>query len=160
MVPKASPVCESQHDTPSVCVCGFNALLSFEIKARMSLSDEVGRGTARCKIMSLQLHLFYTLRLTDLARKRFTSAASDVTSGAHHTRHCLRFLHGTKNRANCSTSHELTAAAIQKSWARARPALLKGSWGLVTRVIIRVTILITSAKVLITLLTKSHDPAN
>ena len=37
-------------------------------------------------------------------------------------------------------------------------ALLKGSWDLVTRVIIRVTILITPIKVLITLLTKSHDP--
>ena len=36
--------------------------------------------------------------------------------------------------------------------------LLKGSWDLVTRVIIRVTILITPIKVLITLLTKSHDP--
>ena len=31
-------------------------------------------------------------------------------------------------------------------------------WDLVTRVIIRVTILITPMKVLITLLTKSHDP--
>ena len=36
--------------------------------------------------------------------------------------------------------------------------LLKGSWDLVTGVIIRVTILITPIKVLITLLTKSHDP--
>ena len=36
--------------------------------------------------------------------------------------------------------------------------LLKGSWDLVTRVIIRVNILITPIKVLITLLTKSHDP--
>ena len=36
--------------------------------------------------------------------------------------------------------------------------LLKGSWDLVTRVIIRVTILITPIKVLITLLTRSHDP--
>ena len=36
--------------------------------------------------------------------------------------------------------------------------ILKGSWDLVTRVIIRVTILITPIKVLITLLTKSHDP--
>ena len=35
-------------------------------------------------------------------------------------------------------------------------AVLKGSWGLVTRVIIRVTILMTPNKVLITLLTKSH----
>ena len=35
---------------------------------------------------------------------------------------------------------------------------LKGSWDLVTRVIIRVTILITPVKVLITLLSKSHDP--
>ena len=35
---------------------------------------------------------------------------------------------------------------------------LKGSWDLVTGVIIRVTILITTIKVLITLLTKSHDP--
>ena len=34
--------------------------------------------------------------------------------------------------------------------------MLKGSWGLVTRVIIRVTILMTPNKVLITLLTKSH----
>ena len=38
------------------------------------------------------------------------------------------------------------------------PSLLKGSWDLATRVIIRVTILITPIKVLITLLTKSHDP--
>ena len=37
-------------------------------------------------------------------------------------------------------------------------AVLKGSWDLVTRVIIRVIILITPIKVLITLLTKSHDP--
>ena len=37
-------------------------------------------------------------------------------------------------------------------------ALLKGSWDLVTRVIIRVTILITPIKVIITYLTKSHDP--
>ena len=36
--------------------------------------------------------------------------------------------------------------------------LLKGSWDLVTRVIIRVTILITPIKVVITLLPKSHDP--
>ena len=36
--------------------------------------------------------------------------------------------------------------------------LLKRSWDLVTRVIVRVTILITPIKVLITLLTKSHDP--
>ena len=36
--------------------------------------------------------------------------------------------------------------------------ILKGSWDLVTRVIIRVTILITPSKILITLLTKSHDP--
>ena len=36
--------------------------------------------------------------------------------------------------------------------------ILKGSWDLVSRVIIRVTILITPIKVLITLLTKSHDP--
>ena len=36
--------------------------------------------------------------------------------------------------------------------------VLKGSWDLVTRVIIRVTILVTPIKVLITLLTKSHDP--
>ena len=36
--------------------------------------------------------------------------------------------------------------------------VLKGSWDLVTTVIIRVTILITPIKVLITLLTKSHDP--
>ena len=36
--------------------------------------------------------------------------------------------------------------------------VLKGSWDLVTRVIIRVTILITPIKILITLLTKSHDP--
>ena len=36
--------------------------------------------------------------------------------------------------------------------------LLKGSWDLVTRVIIRVTILITPIKVIRTLLTKSHDP--
>ena len=40
----------------------------------------------------------------------------------------------------------------------ARSLLLKGSWDLVTRVIIRVTILITPIKVLITLLTKFHDP--
>ena len=37
-------------------------------------------------------------------------------------------------------------------------AMLKGSWDLVTRVISWVTILITPIKVLITLLTKSHDP--
>ena len=36
--------------------------------------------------------------------------------------------------------------------------MLKGSWDLVSRVIIRVAILITPIKVLITLLTKSHDP--
>ena len=36
--------------------------------------------------------------------------------------------------------------------------LLKGSWDLVTRVIIRVAILITPIKILITLLTKSLDP--
>ena len=36
--------------------------------------------------------------------------------------------------------------------------LLKGSWDLVSRVIIRVTILITPIKGLVTLLTKSHDP--
>ena len=36
--------------------------------------------------------------------------------------------------------------------------LLKGSWDLVTRVITRVTTLINPSKVLITLLTKSHDP--
>ena len=36
--------------------------------------------------------------------------------------------------------------------------VLKGSWDLVTRVITRVTILITPIQVLITLLTKSHDP--
>ena len=36
--------------------------------------------------------------------------------------------------------------------------LLKGSWDLVTGVIIKVTILITPIRVLITLLTKSHDP--
>ena len=48
------------------------------------------------------------------------------------------------------------------TWARKDAAfdflepLLKGSWDLVTRVIIRVTILITPIKVLITLLTKSH----
>ena len=42
--------------------------------------------------------------------------------------------------------------------ARSSRDLLKGSWDLVTRVIIRVTILITPIQVLITLLTKSHDP--
>ena len=36
--------------------------------------------------------------------------------------------------------------------------ILKGSWDLVTRVIIRVTILITTIEALITLLSKSHDP--
>ena len=36
----------------------------------------------------------------------------------------------------------------------AKFSLLKGSWDLVTRVIIRVTILITPIKVIITLLTK------
>ena len=41
---------------------------------------------------------------------------------------------------------------------QARFPVLKGSWDLVTRVFIRVTILITPIKVLITLLTKSHDP--
>ena len=39
-----------------------------------------------------------------------------------------------------------------------KDSILKGSWDLVTRVIIRVAILITPIKVLITLLTKSHDP--
>ena len=39
-----------------------------------------------------------------------------------------------------------------------RFSVLKGSWDLVTGVIIRVTMLITPIKVLITLLTKSHDP--
>ena len=38
--------------------------------------------------------------------------------------------------------------------------LLKGSWDLVTGVIIKVTILITPIRVLITLLTKSHDPTS
>ena len=37
-------------------------------------------------------------------------------------------------------------------------SLLRGSWDLVTRVIIKVTTLITPLRVLITLLTKSHDP--
>ena len=37
-------------------------------------------------------------------------------------------------------------------------SLLKGSWDLVTWVIIRATILITPIKVVVTLLTKSHDP--
>ena len=37
-------------------------------------------------------------------------------------------------------------------------SLLGGSWDLVTRVISKVTLLITSIRVLITLLTKSHDP--
>ena len=36
----------------------------------------------------------------------------------------------------------------------------KVSWDLVSRVIIRVTILITPVRGLITLLTKSHDPPN
>ena len=36
--------------------------------------------------------------------------------------------------------------------------LLKGSWDLVTGVIIRITIHITPIKVLITLLTQSRDP--
>ena len=36
--------------------------------------------------------------------------------------------------------------------------LLEGSWDLVTRVFIRVTILIAPIKVLITPFTKSHDP--
>ena len=36
-------------------------------------------------------------------------------------------------------------------------SLLRGSWDLVTRVIGKVTILITPIRVLITLLTKSHD---
>ena len=36
--------------------------------------------------------------------------------------------------------------------------LLNGSWDLVTRVIIEVTILLTPIGVLITSLTKSHDP--
>ena len=44
------------------------------------------------------------------------------------------------------------------SWSCAGLAVLKGSWDLVTRVIIRVTILITPITILITLLTKSHDP--
>ena len=37
-------------------------------------------------------------------------------------------------------------------------SLLKGSWDLVARAIIRVTILIAPIQVLITLLAKSHDP--
>ena len=37
-------------------------------------------------------------------------------------------------------------------------SLLRGSWDLVTRVIIKVTILITPLRVLITVLTKSHEP--
>ena len=37
-------------------------------------------------------------------------------------------------------------------------SLLGGSWDLVSEVINNVTILITPIKVLITLLTKSHDP--
>ena len=36
--------------------------------------------------------------------------------------------------------------------------VLRGSWDLVTRVLIKVTVLITPLRVLITLLTKSHDP--
>ena len=36
--------------------------------------------------------------------------------------------------------------------------VLRGSWDLVTRVIIKVTTLITPLRVLITLLTKSHEP--
>ena len=42
-------------------------------------------------------------------------------------------------------------------WFGSQP-VLKGSWDLVSRVITGVTILITPRKVLITLLTKSHDP--
>ena len=52
----------------------------------------------------------------------------------------------------------LASAPLQRSNKPIRVALLKGSWDLVTEVIIRVTILITPIKVLITLLTKSHDP--
>ena len=55
------------------------------------------------------------------------------------------------------------AAALEASPGRlgaSRRLLLKGSWDLVTRVIVRVTILITPIKVLITLLTKSHDPTS
>ena len=37
-------------------------------------------------------------------------------------------------------------------------SILKGSWDLVTRAIIRVTILIIPIRVLTTLLAKSHDP--
>ena len=36
--------------------------------------------------------------------------------------------------------------------------VFRGSWDLVTRVISKVTILISPIKVVITLLTKSHDP--
>ena len=36
--------------------------------------------------------------------------------------------------------------------------VLRGSWDFVTRVIIKVTTLITPLRVLITLLTRSHDP--
>ena len=44
-----------------------------------------------------------------------------------------------------------------KSCFKVEPRL-RGSWDLVTGVIIKVTTLITPLRVLITLLTKSHDP--
>ena len=52
--------------------------------------------------------------------------------------------------------HFTLAARCKK--ASRHTKLLKGSWDLVTRVIVRVTILITPIKALITLLTKSQDP--
>ena len=48
--------------------------------------------------------------------------------------------------------------ALQPNPKDPTTGILKVSWDLVTRVIIRVTILITPIKVVITLLTKSHDP--
>ena len=39
-----------------------------------------------------------------------------------------------------------------------RGSVLKGSWDLVPRLIIKATILITSIQVLIAILAKSHDP--
>ena len=57
---------------------------------------------------------------------------------------------GPCRRRLCDTTVVLCALGSLQSF-------LKGSWYLVTRVIIRVTILITPIRVLITSLTKSHD---
>ena len=43
-------------------------------------------------------------------------------------------------------------------WSSGETVVLRGSWDLVTRVTIKVTTLITPLRVLLTLLTQSHDP--